>query len=76
MNTQGQHAFEVFGRASYTRGEDDQHTWNDLRILTLGGNWYYRQFRSSVNLLLAETRRDVAGEGAANAIAARIQYLF
>ncbi|MCZ6831454.1 MAG: hypothetical protein O7F73_18045, partial [Gammaproteobacteria bacterium] len=68
--------FEVFSRLSYTRGEDDNHTWNDLRVLTLGGSWYYRQIRGSVNLLLAETRRDIAGEGTGNAITARIQYLF
>ena len=76
VNTHGRHVFEVFGRASYTRGEDDNNTWNDLRLLTLGGSWYYRQFRGSVNLILAETRRNVNGEGTGNALAARIQYLF
>ena len=71
-----QHVFEVFGRFSYTRGEDDNTTWNDLRLLTLGGSWYYRQVRGSVNLVVAETRRDVEGESTGNAIIARIQYLF
>jgi phosphate-selective porin OprO/OprP len=76
INVRNRHVFEIFTRFSYTRGEDDEHPWNDLRILTLGGNWYYRQFRGSVNLLLARTRRDVEGEDAGNALAARIQYLF
>ncbi|MCZ6829582.1 MAG: porin, partial [Gammaproteobacteria bacterium] len=41
VNPQSQHVFEVFSRLSYTRGEDDNHTWNDLRLLTVGGSWYY-----------------------------------
>lgn len=76
VNTGSGHVFEIFSRVSYTRGEDDNHTWNALRILTLGGSWYYRQLRGSLNLLLAETRRDLEDEGVGNAFTARIQYLF
>ena len=76
VNPRSMHVFEIFSRLSYTRGEDDNHAWNDLRLLTLGGSWYYRQYRGSLNLLLAQSRHDVSGEDAGNAITARIQYLF
>jgi phosphate-selective porin len=76
LNTRSRHVFEVFARASYTRGETNRDTWNDLRILTVGGSWYYRQFRASLNLLAAGTRRDVSGENIGNAVTARLQYLF
>jgi phosphate-selective porin OprO/OprP len=71
-----EHAFEVFARASYTRGDGDDQTWNSLAVLTLGGNWYYRKLRGSLNLLLGDTRRDVQDEGSGTALTARIQYLF
>ena len=33
-----------------------------LALLTLGGNWYDREFRVSANILLAETKRDLVDE--------------
>ena len=71
-----EHIFEVFGRVSYTHGNDKVNSANDLSLLTLGGNWYYRNFRVSANLLLADTKRDLGDEGSGHAIGLRLQYLF
>jgi len=68
--------FEIFGRFSFTRGNNDINSSNELALLTLGGNWYYRQFRVSTNLLFADTGRDVSGENDGHSIALRLQYLF
>ena len=68
--------FEVFGRVSFTHGNDNVNSSNDLSLLTLGGNWYYRNFRVSANLMLADTKRDLNGEGSGHAIGLRLQYLF
>jgi phosphate-selective porin len=70
------HIFEVFGRLGYTRGDDSENTWNALALLTLGGNWYFEKFRGSVNLIFADTRRDVSGSDSGDSITARITYLF
>ncbi len=71
-----EHIFEVFGRVSFTHGNDNVNSSNDLGLLTLGGNWYYRNFRVSANLLLADTKRDINDEGSGHAIGLRLQYLF
>ena len=71
-----EHIFEVFGRVSFTHGNDNVNSANDLGLLTLGGSWYYRNFRVSANLLLAETKRDISGEGSGHALGLRLQYLF
>jgi phosphate-selective porin len=71
-----EHIFEVFGRVSFTHGNDNVNSSNDLGLLTLGGNWYYRNFRVSANVILAETKRDISDEGSGHAIGLRLQYLF
>jgi phosphate-selective porin len=71
-----EHVFEVFARASLTHGNDDVNSSNELGLLTLGGNWYYREFRVSANVLLADTKRDVSSESTGYAGALRFQYLF
>lgn len=76
VRPKSRHAFELFGRLSYTWADGDEQAWNSLGIATLGGNWYYRKFRGSLNLLLGGTRNDVQGEDAGVALTARIQYLF
>jgi len=68
--------FEVFARISVTGGNDDRNSSNELGLLTLGGNWYYRKFRVSANILLADTQRSIAGENDGNAVSLRLQYLF
>jgi phosphate-selective porin len=68
--------FEVFGRVSLTHGDDDLNSSNELYLLTLGGNWYYRQFRVSTNLIFADTARDISGESQGNALALRLEYIF
>ena len=68
--------FEVFARASLTHGNDDINSSNEFGLLTLGGNWYYRDWRVSVNILLADTRRDLNDEDDGQAFAVRLQYLF
>ena len=68
--------FEVFARVSVTSGNDDRNSSNEIGLLTLGGNWYYRKFRVSANLLLAGTERNVLGEDDGNAVGMRLQYLF
>jgi phosphate-selective porin OprO/OprP len=71
-----EHIFEVFGRVSYTHGNDNVNSSNDLSLLTLGGTWYYRNFRVSANVILADTKRDISDEGSGQAIGLRLQYLF
>ena len=61
---------------SYTRGKDDVNSANELVLFTAGGNWYYRQFRVSANLIFAETERDIRGEDDGFTAALRLQYLF
>ena len=68
--------FEVFARISVTGANDDRNSSNELGLLTLGGNWYYRKFRVSANILLAETERSVFAEDNGNAVSLRLQYLF
>ncbi len=72
----GKQVFEIFGRVSYTRGNDDVNSSNALGLLTLGGNWYYKQFRISSNVIFADTQRDISDESNGNALALRLQYLF
>lgn len=68
--------FEVFTRVSSTHGNDNVNSENYLNLLTLGGNWYYRNLRVSANLLLADTKRDIRNEGSGHALGMRLQYLF
>ena len=68
--------FEVFARASLTHGDDDLNSSNELYLLTLGGNWYYRKFRVNANIILADTKRDLSNESNGHALALRLQYLF
>jgi phosphate-selective porin len=70
------HVFEIFGRISVTRGNDDVNSSNELSVLTVGGNWYYRNFRVAANLIYAETGRDLVDEGDGLALGLRLQLLF
>ena len=76
IDASSEQVFEIFARASLTHGDDDKNSSNELALLTLGGNWYYRQFRVSANILLAETKRDLVNESNGHALALRLQYLF
>ena len=71
-----EHVFEVFGRVSLTHGDDDLSSSNELYLLTLGGNWYYRKFRVNANIILADTKRDLSNESNGHALGLRLQYLF
>jgi hypothetical protein len=71
-----EHVFEVFGRVSLTHGDDDLNSSNELYLLTLGGNWYYRKFRVNANIILADTKRDLLDESTGHTLALRLQYLF
>ena len=55
---------------------DDVNSSNELYLLTLGSNWYYRRFRINANIILADTKRDIVSESDGNAVALRLQYLF
>jgi phosphate-selective porin len=68
--------FEIFARLSYTYGDDDVNSSNALAVATLGGNWYLRQFRASLNALYSEVDRDYLGEDSGFAVMARLTYLF
>lgn len=70
------HAFEVFARASYTYGNTDDDSSNDLRLLTVGGSWYWRKFRASINGIYGEVDQDINDEDTGLGVTARIQYLF
>jgi phosphate-selective porin len=72
----GNYSVEVFARASYVRGDDDQNGWNDYKGITLGGNFYYRKAKGSLNVLYGESREPVVGEQDGVAIVMRAQYLF
>ncbi len=76
VNRLGNSAWEVFTRFSFTKGDSEFDPSNHLAQLSGGVNWYFRQFRSSVNLLYAETDRPVEGYDDGAAIIARVQYLF
>ncbi len=76
VNRLGSSAWEVFSRFSYTHGEDELNPSNHLAQVSAGVNWYYRQFRTSVNALYAETDRPVEGHDDGRALIARVQYLF
>ena len=68
--------FEIVGRVSYTYGNSDVDASNDLRMITLGGNWYRYKFRISLNLVYGETDRDIDGQDTGAGVAMRFQYLF
>lgn len=76
MNRLGSSAWGVFSRFSFTRGKDELNPSNHLAQVSAGANWYYRQFRTSVNALYAETDRPVASFDDGYALIARVQYLF
>jgi len=68
--------FEAFAQVSYTRGDDDLNPANNLGMLTLGGSWYIKKFRTSINAIYSEVGRDIAGENSGLAAVMRVQYLF
>lgn len=68
--------FEVFARLSYTYGDDDLHSSKALTVATLGGNWYLRRFRASLNALYSEVDRDYRDQDSGLAATVRLQYLF
>ena len=76
INASKEQVVEVFARISNTRGNDENNSSNELRLLTVGGNWYYHQFRVSSNLLYADTKRNVMEQSDGFALALRFQYLF
>ena len=43
---------------------------------TLGGNFWYRNFRGSINVLYGESREPIGTEDDGVAVVARAQYLF
>ena len=71
-----EHSFEVFGRFSYTSGDADDASDNQLGVITLGGSWYYRNIRGSLNLLYSEVNNDLNNEDSGLGAGARIQYIF
>jgi phosphate-selective porin OprO/OprP len=68
--------FEVFARAGYTYGDSNLSSSNSLQLFTLGGSWYWRQFRASLNGLYSKVDQDINDEDSGLAITARFQYLF
>ncbi len=68
--------FEVFGRVSYTYGDADEQSSNDLGMITLGGSWYRHKFRTSINLLYGSTDNQIGGEDSGFGASMRVQYLF
>jgi phosphate-selective porin OprO/OprP len=74
--TEESNIFELFARVSYTYGDSDLTPSNNLRLFTLGGNWYHRQFRTSLNAVYSRTDNDIRGEDDGLAITVRGQYLF
>jgi len=76
LHTADKNIFELFARFSYTYGDSDLTPSNDLKLLTLGGNWYHRQFRASLNAIYTRTDKDIGGEDDGIAIMVRGQYLF
>ena len=71
-----QNSFEVFGRLSYTSGDADDDARSDLSIATVGGSWYHRNIRGSLNLFYARSNDDFNDQDDGYAATARIQYLF
>jgi phosphate-selective porin len=76
VNRLGSSAWEIFSRISYTKGDDELHEANDLMQISGGVNWYFRQFRTSANVIYGETDRPVSGFDDGVALIARVQYLF
>ena len=76
LNVGAHSVFELTGRISYTYGDSDDDASNDLRMITLGANWYYRNIRASLSLFHGETDRDINEENSGTGAAARLQYLF
>ena len=72
----GKSIFEVFARASYTYGDSKQSSSNSLQLFTVGGSWYWRQFRVSLNGLYSKVDEGINDEDSGLAITARVQYLF
>jgi phosphate-selective porin len=72
----GKHVFEVFARASFTYGDSDEEASNDLRVITVGGNWFWRKYRVSINGVYAKVDRGINNEDDGLGITARVQYLF
>ena len=72
----GRYSTQVFARVSLTRGEDKIEGWNDFKSLTVGGSFFYRHFRGSVNLFYGESRDPINDEEEGAAINVRMQYLF
>ena len=68
--------FEVFARASYTYGDSNLTSSNHLQLFTVGGSWYWRQVRVSLNGLYSTVDQDINDEDSGLAITARFQYLF
>lgn len=63
----------LFGKDLENTNDTD---WAVTGRLTMGGNFYYRKFRVSANILLAETERSVFAKDNGNAVSLRLQYLF
>jgi phosphate-selective porin len=72
----GKGIFEVFARASYTYGDSNLTGSNHLQLFTVGGSWYWRQVRVSLNGLYSKVDQDINDEDSGLAITARFQYLF
>jgi phosphate-selective porin len=67
--------FEIFARASYTYADAQQLKSNNVQVLTLGGNWYLRQFRASINGLYSVVDSDINEEDSGLVLIVRPQYL-
>lgn len=68
--------FEVFARVSHTYGESDLDNGNYLTNITVGGSWYLRRLRTSINAVYSQVDKDIKGEDNGLAITTRLQYLF
>jgi phosphate-selective porin len=74
--TSQQLAADLFGRISYTLGEDDVAGSNSYTSLTLGSNLYYRKLRGSINILYGSSRNTINDEDSGLAFNVRAQYIF
>ncbi|MEP5763568.1 MAG: porin [Halieaceae bacterium] len=75
LSVGAQNVFEVFARISYTYGDAEDDASNDLRVLTLGGNWYRHKIRVSINGVYSQTDREINGEDDGLGVTMRLQYL-
>jgi len=67
---------EAFAQVSYSRGAADLNPATNLGMLTLGGRWSVKKFRTSITAIYRVVGRAIAGEVRGLAAVMRVQYLF